>query len=453
MEVEKFPRTARSISLFTIPSFIGIWMFMVPFSFHGSVNTFIGHFKEYLMLSLYAYMPFVIFAVALVVILSNLLSLYFKPKFFERHIVFAECLHGGPFWYTVRFAAMIISCIVIWGDSSVFGVFLSYAEMIVLHLVTKLLLLTFVLSLTAPLLLDFGLVQFFAVYAEPIMQPLFKVPGRSAVDSIASWMGSSSIAVVLTAKMHMNGSYSDREAAVMVTSFSLAGIYNIYAVTSLLNMNYVFGEILLTVYSTMLLLAIIMPRIWPLKFMQDKYYTKEAYHHLSAAGDRHGHTLFEWALYRGLSKASHMNLKIYLAESLAIAMPLIFGTIPLMVTFGTFLMFVAESTPIVTAIAYPISVILTHMGVAEAEVIASSSVFAFVDQYVAVTYGQKLLCEAGRFICICISTVGLVNLTEIGLHVWHSTIPLSFKDMLVIYLIRIIISFVIIIPVAGWLFG
>ena len=46
-----------------------------------------------------------------------------------------------------------------------------------------------------------------------------------------------------------------------------------------------------------------------------------------------------------------------------------------------------------------------------------------------------------------------MNLTEIGLHVWHSTIPLSFKDMLVIYLIRIIISFVIIIPVAGWLFG
>ncbi len=452
MEVEKFPRTARIISLFIIPSLIGIWMFLVPFSFNGSMNTFIGHFKEYLMSVLHFYMPFAVFGVSLSVVLSSLFSLCLKPRFAEKHEVFYECLYGGPFWYTVRFAAMVISVIVIWGDASVFGVFLKYAEMIVFHLVTRLLVLTLVLSLTAPLLLDFGLVQFLAVYAGPFMHPLFKVPGRSAVDSIASWLGSSSIAVVLTAKMHMNGSYSDREAAVMVTSFSLAGIYNIYAVTSLLRMNYMFTKILLTVYSTMLILAVIMPRIWPLRFIPDTYRAVPSAHHLSTAGDRHGHTLFEWALYRGLSKASHMNMKLYLAESAAIAMPLICGTIPLMITFGTFLMAIAESTPLVTMIAYPISALLDGVGVAEPDIIATSSVFAFVDQYVAITYGQILLEEAGKFICICISTVGLVNLTEIGLHVWHSTIPLSFKDMLVIYIIIIVISFIIIIPVANYIF-
>ena len=145
-------------------------------------------------------------------------------------------------------------------------------------------------------------------------------------------------------------------------------------------------------------------------------------------------------------------MKLYLAESAAIAMPLICGTIPLMITFGTFLMAIAESTPLVTMIAYPISALLDGVGVAEPDIIATSSVFAFVDQYVAITYGQILLEEAGKFICICISTVGLVNLTEIGLHVWHSTIPLSFKDMLVIYIIRIVISFIIIIPVANYIF-
>ena len=71
MEVEKFPRTARIISLFIIPSLIGIWMFLVPFSFNGSMNTFIGHFKEYLMSVLHFYMPFAVFGVSLSVVLSK----------------------------------------------------------------------------------------------------------------------------------------------------------------------------------------------------------------------------------------------------------------------------------------------------------------------------------------------------------------------------------------------
>mgnify|MGYP000541445586 CR=1 FL=1 len=87
----------------------------------------------------------------------------------------------------------------------------------------RLVALAVVLGLLSPLVMDFGLVQFIAVYASPVMRPLFRVPGRSAVDCVASWLGSSSMAVVFTAKMYDSGYYTAREASVVICGFSLAG--------------------------------------------------------------------------------------------------------------------------------------------------------------------------------------------------------------------------------------
>lgn len=147
-----------------------------------------------------------------------------------------------------------------------------------------------------------------------------------------------------------------------------------------------------------------------------------------------------------------MNVKQYLHESLAIIYTLLFSTVPLMVTFGTLLFVVAETTSIVKILAVPAETALKTMGAMESSIIASATVFSFVDQFLAVTYGRLLLTEQARFICICLSITGLINLTEVGLHVWHSNIPLRFWQMTVVYVMRIVMSMVIVIPAAGLLF-
>ncbi len=42
-------------------------------------------------------------------------------------------------------------------------------------------------------LTGFGLMEFIGVFMEPVMRPVFKTPGRSAVDAVASFVGSYSI--------------------------------------------------------------------------------------------------------------------------------------------------------------------------------------------------------------------------------------------------------------------
>lgn len=451
--MERFPKTARNISLFVIPSAFGVCAFLLPFEWHDTVNTLIGHGKEYLLSILKDNLGELVVAVSFLTMMLSVAATSIRPHWIMRNQIFRENLICNPFWFAARFISIPIAMIAVWGNPELFGLFLKDSQLIVLNLAPKLIILTFIMSLTAPMLLDFGLVQFVAVYASPVMRPLFKVPGRSAVDCIASWLGSSSMAVVITAKMHHCGYYNDREAAVMVTSFSLTGIYNIYAIATLLDFRYAFPQIVFSVYLTMFLLALIFPRIWPLNSIPETYHGGIDGYDVPPQEARHGHTLFDWALLRGINKARHMSIKQYFLETLSIAVPLIFGTIPLMITFGTLLLAVADMTPILDIISYPVSWLFEMSGAAEAQVLGGAVVFAYIDQYLAAAYAQMLFSESARFLCICLTTIGLINLTEVGIHVWHSTIPIKIWQMTVIYLMRIAFSLLVLMPLSFLFFS
>ena len=75
-----------------------------------------------------------------------------------------------------------------------------------------------------PLLLDFGLLEFVGALLTKFMRPLFRVPGRAAVDCITSWIGDGTLGVMLTCNQYEGGYYSAREASVISTTFSAVSI-------------------------------------------------------------------------------------------------------------------------------------------------------------------------------------------------------------------------------------
>ena len=86
-----------------------------------------------------------------------------RPEWIMRSQIFRENLICNPFWFTARFSSIPIAMAAVWGSPDMFGLLLKDAQLIVLNLVPKLIVLTFIMALTAPMLLDFGLVQFVAV--------------------------------------------------------------------------------------------------------------------------------------------------------------------------------------------------------------------------------------------------------------------------------------------------
>ena len=437
---------------FIIPSTLGVCMFLIPFPAAGAANTFVGHIKEYILILLHNYLGVAVMSIALVVSMLSLYIMVIRPSWVYENHIFSEHLACTPLGFFVRLFSLVISAVVVFGLPGALGDSIKFAEIIVVHIVPRLVVLVIVLSLTAPLLLDFGLVQFAAVFASRWMEPLFKVPGRSAVDCVASWLGSSSMAIVITDRMHLAGLYSDREAAVMVSSFSLAGIYNIYALAAILNMNEYFFSVVSTVYISMIALAVIMPRLWPLNRIPDTYMNGTERRHDATAEEHPSHTVLQRAFIRAEAKAKHMTVKKYLHESLSIALPLIFGTIPMMISLGTFFMALTHFSPIVDLLSAPVVCLFKAVNMSEPEALGTAAVFAFIDPFLAVTFGQVLLSPEARYICVAISAVGLINLTEVVIHVWHTEIPLSFAQMLAIYFMRIIFSLFLIIPVASCIF-
>src|SRR5690606_19702988 len=123
-----------------------------------------------------------------------------------------------------------------------------------------------------PLLTDFGLLEFVGVMVTPLMRPVFTLPGRSAIDCVASWVGDGTIGVILTDRQYEQGYYTAREASVIATTFSAVSITFCLVVLNQVGLTKYFGIYYLTVALAGIVAAIIMPRIPPLSRKKDTYY-------------------------------------------------------------------------------------------------------------------------------------------------------------------------------------
>jgi len=73
-------------------------------------------------------------------------------------------------------------------------------------------------------LVGYGLLEFVGVLLEPVMRPIWKTPGRSAIDAVASFTGSYSLGLLITNRVYREGKYSAREAAIIATGFSTVSV-------------------------------------------------------------------------------------------------------------------------------------------------------------------------------------------------------------------------------------
>lgn len=69
-------------------------------------------------------------------------------------------------------------------------------------------------------LVGYGLMEYVGVLVQPIMRPVWRTPGRSAVDAVASFVGSYSLGLLITNRVYHEGKYTGREAAIIATGFS-----------------------------------------------------------------------------------------------------------------------------------------------------------------------------------------------------------------------------------------
>ncbi len=280
MEISKFKPFNNKITLkdnlkSIIPSIIGILLFIIPIKHKGGVTIPIAILSGMLVDFLGEYLVYIITGTLVISAILSLVTTLFKPKFITNNKLLNSLFSITPLWLTSR---------VLGGIFGVLSAFQIGPEMIisadtgsfVLHdLLTVLFSIFLFAGLFLPLLLNFGLLEFFGALLTKVMRPLFKLPGRSSIDCITSWLGDGTLGIMLTNKQYEDGFYTEREAATISTTFSAVSITFSLIVINTVGLGNMFVPFYLTVTFAGIVAAIIVPRIYPLSKKKDTYYNGE----------------------------------------------------------------------------------------------------------------------------------------------------------------------------------
>ncbi|MCM3756535.1 YjiH family protein [Sporosarcina aquimarina] len=432
---------------FLIPSLIGISLFLVPIKMNGEVTIGVGVLASMLLKGAGDYIPHFILILLGVTVAFTLLTVIFKPSVIVNRPFFKNVFLVGWFGITTRVFGLAVGVMAFFKIGPEFIASRNTGGVVLYDLAPVLLTWFLFAGILLPLLVEFGLMEFVGALLKKIMRPLFTLPGRSSIDTMASWMGAGTVGVLVTMKQYDEGYYTKREAAVIATTFSIASVAFSLVVANVANIGHMFVPFYITVSIASVIAAIIMPRIPPLSRKEDTYY--------EPVGQRideiqpEGVSNIQWGWRQALDKASTAKSPMGLAkDGIQTVLDIWLGLIPLVMSLGALALIVAEFTPVFSIISYPLVPILELMQLPQAAEAAPTMLVGFADMFLPAVIGGSIDAEITRFVVAALSLTQLVYMSEIGILILRSNIPVSIVDLFIIFLERTIITLPIIVLIA-----
>ncbi|WP_209124109.1 YjiH family protein [Alkalihalobacillus sp. BA299] len=449
--IEEKPFATNDYLKFLIPSLIGIMLFMIPISSEDGITIPVAFLANQINSVLENAIPTIIIAVMSLSVIGSFIALVFKPKFIIESVYFNKLLNVSKFWFVARLLGMVFAIITLY-ELGFEWIFSENTGGLLIYDLIPILFTTFLIAgLFLPLLLNFGLLEFFGALLMKFMRPVFKLPGRSSLDCLASWVGDGTIGVLLTTKQYEEGYYTKREAAVVATTFSVVSITFTIVVISYLNLENYFIHYYLTIIFAGLVAAIIMPRIPPLSRKANSCY-EEATIKVEDSLPAHISTM-KWGINQAVKKAqTNERVSKIFKDGCQNVLDMWLGVLPIVMAIGTVALVTAEYTPVFTILGKPFEPILTLMQVPEAQAAAQTMVVGFADMFLPAVIGSGIESELTRFVIACVSVTQLVYMSEMGGLLLGSKLPISIKDLILIFLIRTIITLPIVVAIAHLIF-
>ena len=269
----------------------------------------------------------------------------------------------------------------------------------------------------------------------PIMRPLFRLPGRSALDSLTSWVGSYSVGLYLTRKLTEEGFYSRREAYTIATCFSTVSIGFVAVVAQTLGILHLFPLIFTVYFVAVYLLTIVLSRLWPIAKVPETYLTTPRPE--TTTPEKRGH-LLRLAWVRALQQADEAGglwrlLSAGFIDGLLLASTIL-GSI---LSVGTVALLLARETPVFTWLGAPLIPFLQILGLRDADIIAPATLVGITEMFIPALLAQEASLPARFFIAV-LSISQLIFFSAVGPMMldMFRTIPIRTRDLVVLFLMR-----------------
>lgn len=296
-----------------------------------------------------------------------------------------------------------------------------------------------------PFLLNYGILEIVGAILEPIMRPLFKVPGKAALDATSSFVSSSSLGVLITNRLWKKGVYTEKEMVAIMTGFSAVSIGFAYLVINTAGVGHLWVKIYAISFIMVFILETIMVRIPPISKKSDIYFSgrKQTENDIKGELKYSAETLprgFKRAVKRAaIARGPIEDISLSLKDSLLV-LPQV---ITMLSAIGVSAMILAEFTPFFKWLGYAFEPILNLCRIPDASIIASSMPVGIAEMFLPVlvmnSHGLAISESARIFVCL-VSMAQIIFFSETATVMLATKSPIKFTEIIICFLERTIIA-------------
>ena len=109
-----------------------------------------------------------------------------------------------------------------------------------------------------------------------------------------------------------------------------------------------------------------------------------------------------------------------------------------------------EYTAVMTWLSYPLIPLLELLRLPEAAAAAPALLVGFAEMFLPAVLAKGIESEFTRFVIISVSITQLIYMSEVGVLILKTRIPLNFLELVVVFLLRTLITLPIIAAIAHW---
>ena len=451
-------KTAHLVK-FIICSLVGVFLFMVLIpDGAGAANIPLGFVISALGLAInsvevggFGLLFFIALLLINISFFGTVVAYTLKPSFIMDNPKLRDAFLSHPVYFVSKLIAVVIVWMVFLGLGPGMIVDQWLGGWMMMDLIAggssgaNLMSIFIVLGITIPILTDFGIMEFLGTLIRKVVRFLFTLPGRSSVDLLGSWFSSSAASVIITRNQHEKGYYTGREAATICVNFTLVSLPFTFTVASTVGLQANFIMFYLIICISSIILAIIMPRLWPLRGLKDEY--------LPEVGKQieedvpSGKGTLSWAATLASKRASESGVGSTIKSGLSNWLNIFMDLIPVILAWGTIALILAEETPIFDWLSTPFRLMLELLRVEDAATYAAATIVGFVDMFIPAlllsgrdAYGYFAAPLETRFILAALSIVQIIYLAETGILILKSKMPLNIGHLAILFVMRTVLA-------------
>ncbi|PWH06026.1 histidine transporter [Brachybacterium endophyticum] len=294
-------------------------------------------------------------------------------------------------------------------------------------------------------LINYGLMEFIGVLVQPIMRPVWRVPGRAAVDAVASFVGSYSLGLLITDRVYREGRYTGKEAAIIATGFSSVSATFMVIVASTLDlMQHWTLYFLLTLVVTFAVTAIT-AHLPPLRGVPDEPFEGVAHAPEPVAhGQRLRHAWDE--AMRALAGAPGVLRGSW--STLTDGVLMASAIVPSILSVGLVGLLLATYTPVFDLLGWLFVPVAFLVGLPEPALAGKAVAVGITEMFLPATVVAGHESEVLRFTVGVTAVSQIIFFSALVPSILATSIPISVGRLLVIWVERVMLTILLATPLA-----